>query len=70
MHTNLGFVLAFDTGQNHHEKHGIMFYGGVRRTHTQSERKYIICGLAYGELVPTSLAWFQQREAVCWLAIL
>lgn len=68
MHTDLGFVLAFATSQNHHKKHGIIFYGGVRR-HTQSERKYVIYELAYRELVPTSLAWFEQRESVCWLAI-
>lgn len=28
MYAYLVFVLAFDTGQNHHKKHGIMFYEG------------------------------------------
>lgn len=30
---------------------------------------YVIYGLARGETEPTSLVWFEQREAVCWLAI-
>lgn len=35
MYTYLVFVLAFDTGQNHHKKHGIMFYEGEVKTYTK-----------------------------------